>query len=449
MEPSSEGTRRPRIYYGWWMVAITSVMAFFASGIFFRGFTVFVPAIRDSLGISQAQTNLIFSLARAEGGLEGPFAGWLIDRFGNRKLLVPSLLLAVFGYFAMALWVDNLAVYVGGLWSFALLYLLTVSLGNSIAFQHAMFAGINQWFRRRRSLAISILAAVSSLGGLFIVPSMNWLIENWDWQRASIVAGVAYLIFLMPLCIFFRNRPEDMGLLPDGDASPPAAAGRRAAGRRRVERDYTVREALHTPAYWLLLAGAGLRMVATLGILVSIVPILEDKGVSRQMAANLTGAMFGINFLARLALGYLGDQWPKGLLLAGSLAAEAVALVFLYFGGWDTGLVGITLIVLFIILEGFGDGAGIIVWAAVGDYFGRDRFATLRGYITFSHSWALVASPVYVGWVFDHFGSYDWAIGPAAVCAALASVCFLLVKRPPRLTRAEDAPAAAPASGAA
>ena len=415
------------------MVAITSLMAFFASGIFFRGFTVFVPAIRDSLGISQAQTNLIFSLARAEGGLEGPFAGWLIDRFGNRNLLIPSLVLSVLGYFA-------LYQFVGGFWSFALVYLLMVSLGNSIAFQHAMFAGINQWFRRRRSLAISILAAVSSLGGLFIVPSMNGVIERWGWEMGSLLAGLAYLIFLLPLCYFFRNRPEDMGLLPDGDAAPPtAAAARGSSSRNRVLRDYTVREALHTQAYWLLMLGAGLRMIATLGILVSIIPILEDKGVSRQMAANLTGAMFGINFLSRLALGYFGDQWSKSLILAATLAAEAVALALLYFGQWDAGAVGVFLIIAFIVLEGFGDGAGIIVWAALGDYYGRDRFATLRGYITFSHSWALVASPVYVGWVFDNFGNYDWAIIPAAVCAGLASLCFLIVRRPPQLTRSDDA----------
>ena len=229
-----------------------------------------------------------------------------------------------------------------------------------------------------------------------------------------------------------------MGLLPDGDTSPPSTAGRDAAARRRVLRDYTVREALHTRAYWLLMLGAGLRMIATLGILVSIIPILEDKGVSRQMAANLTGLMFGINFVSRLILGYFGDQWPKGLILAGTLAAEAVALLFLFYGDWDAGTVGILLILAFIVLEGFGDGAGIIVWAALGDYYGRDRFATLRGYITFSHSWALVASPVYVGWVFDHFGSYDWAIIPAAVCAGAASVCFLVTKRPPQLTVAAD-----------
>ncbi len=432
MQQAASQERQPRIFYGWWMLAITSWMAFFASGIFFRGFTVFVPALRDSLGISQAQTNLIFSLARAEGGLEGPFAGWMIDRFGNRRLLIPSVLLAALGYFA-------LSRFVSGFWSFTLVYLLMVSLGNSIAFQHAMFAGINQWFRRRRSLAISILAAVSSLGGLFIVPSMNGVIERWGWEMASLIAGVSYLVFLFPLCFLFRNKPEDMGLLPDGDATPPSALGARGgAGRRRLLRDYTVREALHTNAYWLLMLGAGLRMIATLGILVSIIPILEDKGVSRQMAANLTGAMFGINFIARLVLGYLGDKWPKGLLLAASLAAEAMAFVFLYFGEWNAGAIGIMLLVMFIILEGFGDGAGIIMWAALGDFFGRDRFATLRGYITFSHSWALVASPVYVGWVFDHFGNYDWAIGPAAVCAGLASICFMLIRRPPQLTKASD-----------
>ncbi len=146
------------------MVGICSAMAFFSSGIFFRGFTVFVPAVRDSPGLTQAQTNLVFSVARAEGGLEGPLAGWAIDKFGNRALFVPSIIIFAAGYFIFARFVHSYL-------SFAVVCLGIISLGNSVAFQHAMFAGLNQWFRRRRSLAISTLAAMASLGGLVLCRS--------------------------------------------------------------------------------------------------------------------------------------------------------------------------------------------------------------------------------------------------------------------------------------
>ena len=407
------------------MVAITSAMSFFASGVFFRGFGVLVLPIRNELGITQAQTNLVFSVARAEGGLEGPFAGWLIDKFGNRNVLVPSLLLAVIGYFIMAFWMP-------GFWTFALVYLGLVSLGNSMAFQHACFAGLNQWFQRKRALAISILAAVASLGGLALMPTMNLLIDQAGLRWGLIASGLFYLVILLPLCIWFRNRPEDMGLLPDGATRPPTTGGR--GQTRRETRDYTVREALRTRAYWLLLLGAGLRQTATLGILVSLFPILvDDKGMSTQMAANLIGAMSAINFVSRLVMGYMGDRVSKQAIMAVSLFVEGVGYLFLWQGDWQTAI-GITLVLGFVVCEGMMDGAGVIVWAALGEYYGRTRFATLRGYITFAYAWALVASPVYAGWVYDQFGSYNRAIVPGAICAMIAGVCFLFIKRPPELT---------------
>ena len=414
-----------RIYYGWWMVAVTSLMSFFASGIFFRGFGVLVLPIRDQLGITQAQTNLVFSIARAEGGLEGPAAGWLIDKFGNRKVLVPSLVIAVVGYLIMAFWMPTL-------WAFALIYLGLVSLGNSMAFQHACFAGLNQWFHRRRALAISVLAAVASLGGLALIPTMNLLIDKTSLRWGLIASGAFYAVILLPACYWFRNRPEDMGLLPDGAPRTPTRSGSAAA--RRETRDYTVREALRTQAYWLLLAGAGLRQMATLGILVSLFPILvDDKGMSTQMAANLVGAMSAINFVSRLIMGYLGDRISKKAIMFLSLTVEGFGYLFLWLGDWQT-TVGITLVLGFVLCEGMMDGAGVIVWAALGEYFGRARFATLRGYITFAYAWALVASPVYAGWVGDRFGDYDYAIIPGAICAFAAGTCFLFIKKPPELT---------------
>ena len=490
--PTPPPTPRPRLYYGWWMVIITSVMSFFASGIFFRGFGVLVLPIRDRLDITQTQTNLVFAIARAEGGLEGPAAGWLIDKFGNRAVLIPSLLLAIAGYFLMAAWMPHF-------WAFAIVYLGIISVGNSMAMQHACFAGLNQWFQRRRALAISILAAFASLGGLALIPTMNLLIDRAGLRWGLIASGAFYAVILLPLCYWFRNRPEDLGLLPDGANRPPSpartaatssapgsaarsatsaaassaagsaarsatsaaassAAGstarRRAASatlsssagsdarsrRRRPStpaptRDYTVREALRTQAYWFLLAGAGLRQMATLGILISLFPILvDDKGMSRQMAANLVGIMSAVNFVSRLAMGYLGDRISKRAILAVSLTMEGIGYLFLWLGDWHTPL-GIALVLAFVLCEGMMDGAGVIVWAALGEYYGRARFATLRGYITFAYAWALVASPLYAGWVADRFhNSYDYAIIPGALCALAAAACFLAVKKPPTLT---------------
>ena len=409
------------------MVASCSVMVMLASGLFFRGFTVFVPAMRDSLRLTQAQTNLVFSLARAEGGLEGPVAGWAIDKFGNRAMLIPCVILAAVGYFVFA-------KYVNGFWSFAIIYLGIISLGNSIAFQHALFAGLNQWFRRRRSLAISTLAAVASLGGLILVPLMSWIIIEFGWRFAFVICGAAYFVAILPVSFFFRNRPEDMGLLPDGDTAPPSITTSGVGGttRRVFTRDYTVREALHTRAYWLLTLGAGLRQIATIGILISIIPILETKGVGRQAAANLTGVMFGVNFISRLVFGYLGDKWSKSVLLGVTLALESAAILCLYLGSWND--IRILLLFLFVLLEGMGDGAGVIVWAALGEYYGREKFASLRGIVAFSHSWALVAAPVATGWVFDRFGNFDWALIPGIAVAALASLCFFLIRAPRQLT---------------
>lgn len=423
MNQSYYPKNKKRIFYGWWVIAACSAMVFFASGIFFRGFTVLVPAMRDSLGISQMRTNLIFAIARSEGGLEGPFAGWFIDKWGNKKILIPMVVLAGTGYLLFS-------VYVRNYWSFALIYLGVISLGNSVGFQHALFAGVNNWFNRKRSLAISTLAAISSLGGLAMVPLLNLLIDWKGWRAATFVSGICYFLIILPLTYFFKNKPEDMGLYPDGDPVPRQIVG--AGGESSEIRGYTVKEALRNRAFWLLLFGVGLRMLATMGILVTIVPILETKGISRQTAANLTGLMFGINFLSRMIVGYMGDYVPKQYILTVTLILEGTAFICLFYSGPTS--YGLILIWFFIVFEGLGDGAGIIVWATLGDYFGREKFASLRGIITFSHSWALIVSPLFAGWAFDTFGDYQMVLLLSGLCAYMAGACFVFISRPPTLT---------------
>ena len=431
-------SRKPsQVYYGWWIVAASSVMGSVAFAIFFRGFSVLFIPLRDSLGISNTQASLVFSLARAEGGVEGPLAGFLIDRFGVRKLLIVGILLAGFGYIALS--------QVNSFLPFAIIYLVVISTGNNIGFQHAMFSGYNMWFVRRRAFVISLLPAVATLGGVIFIPIITVVIAKYGWHTAAIAFGVAYLV-LLPITKVIRSSPESMGLRPDGDPPLPEGVG---GGRRSPRqaaaylqdtdpREFSVPEALRTSAYWLVLLAIGMRQLAVIGILVNLQAILVDwKGVGIGTFGLMMSMLLGVNVIARLGSGLAADRWPKSIVLAAFLGAEAIALLILLLASWDSSPWAV---LLYLIMAGIGDSSGTICWAAVGDYFGRFRFATLRGIITFSHSWALIASPLFVGWWADRTGcgdpeggcSYSLPILMAIGLLGAAALCAALLRKPVR-----------------
>ena len=385
-------TRRPaQVYYGWWIVAASSAMNFVASGIFFRGFVVFFVPLKSDLGLSNFQASLVFSMARAEGGLEGPAAGWMIDRFGARKLVMGGILLAAIGYFAFSR-VDSF------LW-FALVYLGVISLGSSVAFQQAPLAGLNMWFMRRRAFVMSLLTASASLGGMVLIPAISFMILKFGWQSTVIIAGFVHLFILLPLALVLRPSPESMGLLPDGDRpqesqpttandpSRPVAAPFPGADPR----DFSVPEALHTSAYWFLLLGMGLRQLAISGILVNLQPILIWKKASQETVGYLFSLMLAANVVTRIPMGWAADKWPKSIILVMCAVLECAGVSFLLHGSW-TG--SPWAIVLYLVLAGAGNSAGFVVFASLGEFYGRRRFASLRGIISFSYSWAVVASPL-------------------------------------------------------
>ena len=402
-------------------------MMFFASGIFFRGFSVFFVPLRDSLHLTNFQTSLVFSISRAEGGLEGPAAGYLIDKFGNRLLAVLGIIIAGIGYLVFAR-VDDFI-------TFALVYLGMISLGASVSFQHAIFAGLNMWFIRNRALALSLLASSAALGGVVLIPVLTILIARAGWEWAAFISGLILLVVVLPFSIIIRTSPESMGLLPDGDApasdaSPPRGQGVPRSGPVADPRDYSVSEALHTSTYWLLLLGMVLRQLAVMGILVNLQPLLIWKGASLETAGYLISLMLATNVVARVAIGWAADRWPKPPIMTLCSAAGSLACVLILMGSWDTSPWAI---VLYLVLTGIGESVGIIGWAALGDYFGRRKFASLRGIITFSQSGVLVGSPMFVGWWADHTGgSYSFPLLLCLIFIGTAAICFALMRKPTR-----------------
>ena len=414
-----------RIFYGWRMLAVAGLMGGIDHGLFFRGFMVFFLPVSESLHLSRAATSLVFSLARSEGAFEGPIVGWFIDRFGARRMVLVGIVMAGVGFFMFSL-ANNFL-------TFIIAQLVLISIGATMAFQHSMMAAINMWFIRYRALAMSILIASYALGGAILVPLLNLIIQGPGWRTAAVVAGVIYLVVLLPLSLFLRRSPESMGLEPDGipgeGVREPHTAVSPGGEKRREyydSLDFTVGEALRTRAYWFLLLGTVFRQTAKSALTVHLVPILVWRGSDALTAGWLVSLWLFASVPARIGFGWIGDRLPKGRLLATGMSLEVVAVLLLLVGG------NLGILLLFVVLAGVAEGASPLNTAAIGDFFGRRFFATLRGVVTLSYSWVAMGSPVLAGWWYDRTGDYGLALLVVAIFYGASALAFSVMRKPAR-----------------
>ena len=410
-----------RIFYGWWIVAIGCVQDAVKGGLFNTGFTLYFLPVLTELNLSRAATSLPFSLSRLEAALGAPFVGYLIDRFDVRVMLVAGTLLAGLGLILLSLTHSYLL--------FLLVFIGPLSFGFQAGFNQATLAVVAHWFRRKRGLAMAIVQTGQAIGGVLIFPLVALAVLKLGWRTAAVLSGLAVLT-LLPLVLFIRRSPESMGLLPDGDRSP--AQGRHANPSGFTPplddtREFTTREALRTPTFWMLAAFHGLRNVPYAGVTVHLVPLLVWKGLDEPAAAFYVGLTALATVVSRPLTGWLGDRQSKQMIGAVGVLLGAAGLAVLAYGdgAWWA-------LVLFAVLFSFGDGVNSVTWALVGDVFGRAHFATIRGWISMFQSFASMPAAVYTGWVYDRTQSYTQALIAFVICYGAAAIVLWLVPDPTR-----------------
>ena len=419
-----DSARSPKkIFPGWWVVSACAAIGAYGGGVYFYGFTLFFNPLKDELGITSTQASLVFSLTRLEGAFEGALVGFLIDRLGARKIMMVGIPVVGVGYILWATVVHSymalLVVYVG-----------IIALGVNGGFFHPALAVANNWFIRRRALAMAVISTAVGVGGAIIVPVVGYVIDNFGWRPMAMGAGVFLLVFIWPLVLFIKHSPEDVGLLPDGDKprnnsgelsseDTDMDSGHRLGGSEEIDEvTFSIGEAFRTRAMWILIAGITLRFTSHTAIMVHLAPILQAQGMSTTKAGAAIGLLVFLSIPGRIAVGFLGDRFSKHRVVASLLVLQCLAMMVLYGANSTFGLY------LFIVLWAAAYGAGILNWAIVGDYFGRSRFATLRGLMGLVYSWGAVIGPVYAGWIHDKNGDYTVAIGVFLVVTVLSVVCF-------------------------
>ncbi len=415
------GSQKSKRYYGWNLVGASAVINGFGGSVHWQGFTVFFLPVSQGLGLSSAQTALPFALSRAEGGLIGPFTGWLIDRFGVRPLMLGGTIITGIGY----LWLSQTNTYL----AFVLVYLFVVSLGSSTGFMQATTSALNTWFVRRRGVVMGINSAAFRLGGAFMVPLLSLAVLRWGWETAAFYVGIGMIVLIAPLALLFRRSPESMGLRPDGDPPPreqrpPSAesAERPRSTGYQSEEDWTTKEALRSKAFWVLATGTTLRISVHGAVFVHFVPILVWKGVDQQVAANLIGLLALCSVPVILLFGWLSDRFSRQKMLTVSYASSALSLYLITVvdGTWP--------IFAAMLLFAGSEAGSSLNWALVGDLFGRKSFATIRGMLAPLYNTALLITPVAMGFAFDQTDTYEHSLIVGAVVMLMAAFTFFRLK---------------------
>ena len=412
-----------KLFYGWVVVFASAAAYFLHGGARLGGFGNFLKPISDEFGWSRALISGAASLGRIETAIHGPIVGVLIDRFGSRIIMAIGFAIGAAGFFVLS-FVHSVAL-------FYVVYVLLIPLGLG-AVQLAGQTAVANWFVRKRSRALSIITIGFATGATVMTPGIGWMVTGYGWRSTSAVLGILVVVVGIAVVLLTRDKPEKYGLLPDGDARTDTLAPSPAAGHRvkapTAEIDFTVRQAMATKAFWLITAGLTFQGLATSAASIHTIPLLTDRGISAQAAANFVGLYYFWGIFGRLMWGYLGDFVAKRYLLAIAVLLEGAGILLL--ANFSSTLE----IYLYTVLFGVGQAVIPVQFAIRGEYFGRSSFAAIAGAMAFFTTIGGVIGPVYAGRSFDITGSYQLALTVVAGAAVIAAVLFWLARRPQAVT---------------
>ena len=434
--------RRPHMFYGWWIVIVSLLADGMKHGTFNRGFTVLYIPIETDLHFTRTMMGLAEALGRMVGGFQGPIMGYCTDRYGPRVMLAFGGVMSGLGFILLG--------YTGSFWYFLVIFVGFMSVGFRSGYNNASIAAVNNWFRRRRGLAMSVVSMGNGLGGA-TAPLVGLLVYTVGWRDSCTILGTAIFVTVLPLSYFLRRSPEEVGQLPDGDPpDPPEAAGGQsaAAPRRRMqyaETDFTAREAMRTPSYWLLVLATAFRNIVHAGASFLMAPIMvwfmqgagpDDNGRYVVIASFLVGGFSLTNMVFNPCVGWIGDKVDRRKLSALCMAAGSLAL-----GSLITQSGHLWQLVIFVGLLAFAESANPLNWAIMGDFFGRRAYATLRGWQHLPDQLASMWTAMWMGYIYDQTQSFYWALFPLVVLYLAAAVGYWFLpypKLPQRLQAQRD-----------
>jgi len=403
-----------RFFYGWMMVVV-AMAGYFASG---PGqshmFSVFILPLSNDLNLDQTQISLAYAVATLAAAFGLPYIGKLIDRYGMRRVVLIAT--ALLGLAAIAFGQVQGLIMLGLLFA-ALRFLgqgtLMLSSSNLVA----------QWFNAKRGFAASLMALGFSGSVALHPPLAQWLIDQVGWREAWLWLGLATWVFYLPLVFFLvQNKPEDIGLRPDGETADEADA---SGQRSEADIGLTSSEALRTPAFWIIAISLSSFSMLVTALFFYQVSIFQTQGLSEQIAARV----FPISAITMVCcmpiFGRMLDRLPTKPLFAAAMLLMTASMTSLVF------VQNLPTAITYAVIFGMNNAA---VHALIGyvwpRYFGRKHLGSIQGTAATIMVVGASIGPLPFGAAYDATGSYQTALLTFSILPVLCAFAVMMMHPP-------------------
>ena len=408
-----------RIFYGWYVVGACCAMQFVQSTLLLQSFGAYFAVLRDDRGWSKTELSGAAALHQVEAAVLGPLLGWFIDRFGPQWVIRAGVVFFGVGFILLS-YIDSLLGFYGAF--------IVTALGGSMCGFFPLQVALIHWFERHQARALSSMSIGMALGGLAL-PVVAWGLTTWGWRATAFASGIIIIAVSLPLSFVIRHRSEDIGQVMEG-SGPRSSDSVSNPGKnsKGATRDFTAREALRTPAFWLLSLGHGSALLVVTAVNTHAITHMKEG-----LGYTIEAASFAIMLQTVAQLGgvglatWIGDRFDKSTLSAFCMLGHMSGLLFLTYA------TGPTMIVVYTILHGAAWGLrGPLMQAIRADYFGRSAIGMILGFSFMIIVIGQLGGPMIAGILADMTGDYRAGFTTLALLAGLGSVFFLLAKRPAR-----------------
>jgi MFS family permease len=396
-------------------VAATGFLALFSIvGLALYGLPFYYDFMVKEFGWSKTQVTSGNALSKLLiGPLFGFFAGWVVDKFGPRRLMMVGILMAggaLIGLSAMT-----------SLWMFYLFYMFN-ALGYVCGGPLPNQVLLSRWFDKSRGKAMGFAYLGIGVGGALVPPLAYWLNETLGWRGALRVLGILMIAIALPMAYFVKESPE--GEAEKKEAAPMAPMSK----------------IFRSPAFYLLMLGS----MCSIGAVGSTNQNLKlflslDQGYGQADAAKILSLILTFSIIGRLLMGWLTDYFPKKYVMLTIYFLVALSIPLLFFAS-SPGVM-----YLFAIVFGLGlGGEYLIIPLMAAELFGVKVLGRLLGVILTADGVAEAVLPMLVAYLRDKTGSYRLGFTVVIGIALLGALAVALLPRKRLEIATEPTPAAAP-----